>query len=326
MSAPLIWVVGAGGLLGSHVQAAVSRRFPRARFWQSTPLHFSWTDSIGLADELNRAVSGFAAAVRSEADSWALLWCAGKGTVGSTAAALEPESTAWVRVLDLLGRDLAGQDGGRAGYVFLASSAGGVYGGNPPDVLTENSPPQAASEYGVHKLAMEEALRHWNAGFPNVSCLIGRISTLYGPGQDLRKPQGIISHLSRCLIHRRQVSIYVPLDTRRDYFFVADCAHHIAACLDRLMSERPQLVLKIIASERLTSLAQIVGIFFRIAKHRSLIVLQQAQRTQSISLKLGSNIWPDLAGLRATDLAAGIHIVHAHQLGLFQRGLLPPPQ
>ena len=64
-------------------------------------------------------------------------------------------------------------------------------------------------------------------------------------------------------------------------------------------------VLKIFASERLTSLAEIVGVFFRMAKHRSLIVSRQAQRTQSISLKFRSEVWRDLEGLRRTDLASG---------------------
>ena len=92
-----------------------------------------------------------------------------------------------------------------------------------------------------------------------------------------------------------------------------------------MMRERPRAILKIFASERLTSLAEIVGVFFRMAKHRSLIVSRQAQRTQSISLKFRSEVWRDLEGLRRTDLAAGIHLLHAHQMALFQRGLLPPP-
>ena len=92
-----------------------------------------------------------------------------------------------------------------------------------------------------------------------------------------------------------------------------------------MMRERPRAILKIFASEQLTSLAQIIGVFLRMAKHRSLIVSRQTQRTQPISLKFRSEVWRDLEGLRKTDLAAGIHLLHEHQLALFQRGLLPPP-
>jgi UDP-glucose 4-epimerase len=324
MSEPLVWVVGRSGLLGSHVCQSLDRRVSRSHLWEAAP-YFSWTEQDRLAEELDHAVEAFATAVRKRGSGWALLWCAGKGVVSSPAAALEPEWRAWTRLLELLGRHLAGPHGDLRGFVFLASSAGGVHGGNPPQLLTERTPPHPVSEYGAHKLRMEECLRKWVEAFSNLSCLIGRISTLYGPGQDLHKPQGIISYLSRCLIYRRPGKIYVPLDTRRDYLFVDDCARQIAASLLRLIGERPRVVLKILASEQLTSLAQILGVFFRMAKHRSLIVSQRTPPGQSISLKFRSEVWRDLDGLRKTDLAAGIHLLHQYQLNQFQRGLLPPP-
>src|SRR5262249_29684958 len=151
----------------------------------------------------------FAAAVRKQGDSWALLWCAGTGVVTSSAAQLEPEWSAWTQLLDLVGQRLAGPNSDIPGSIFLASSAGGVYGRCFGQLLTEHSPPQPVSDYGKHKLRMEQALQSWATAFPNVSCLIGRISSLYGPGQNLRKAQGIISHLSRCLIYRRPTNIYV---------------------------------------------------------------------------------------------------------------------
>lgn len=325
MSEPLIWVVGGGGLLGSHMGEALRRHLPEAQLWRSTPTRFSWGDPTRLNEELAQAVTTFAEAVRVRGAGWALLWCAGKGAVNSSAAELEPEQRAWTRLLELLGVYLAGPLAGLPGSIFLASSAGGAYGGSPPELLTEHTLPRPSSEYGAHKLRMEETVRRWSGSFANVSVLIGKISTLYGPGQDLGKPQGIISHLSRCQLHRLPVSIYVPLDTRRDYLFVDDCADQVAASVSRMMRERPGAVLKIFASEQLTSLAQIIGAFLRIAKHRSLIVSRQARQTGSISLKFRSEVWRDLEGLRKTDLASGIHLLHEHQLGLFQRGLLPPP-
>jgi UDP-glucose 4-epimerase len=325
MSETLIWVIGSGGLLGSHLVRALYRHVPTARLWQCMPPHFSWTDPIQLAEELTRAVAAFAAAVDDQRSAWALIWCAGKGALRSSAAELEPEWSAWTRLLELLGAHLAGLRDDLPGAIFLASSAGGVYGRSPVQLLTEHTPPRPVSAYGAHKLRMEEALQNWADAFPHVSYLIGRISTLYGPGQDLHKPQGIISHLSRCLIYHRPVSIYVSLDTRRDYLFVADCAHQIAACLGRVINERPRAILKILAAEELTSLAQIVGVFFRMAKHRPLIVSRLAHETQSISMKLRSEIWRNLEGLPKTDLAVGIHLVHEHQLALYRCGLLPPP-
>jgi UDP-glucose 4-epimerase len=324
VSETLVWIVGAGGLLGSRLAWAVSRHVPNARVWQCAS-HLSWTDFQRLPEELKSAVDAFAVAVRSQRCGWAVLWCAGKGSVNSPSTALEPEWRAWTQLLALLGHSLIQPYGETPGCVFLASSAGGVYGGSRARELTEESEALPASAYGVHKLRMEETLRNWASTSANVSVLIGRIATLYGPGQDLQKAQGIISHLSRCLIHRRPVGIYVPLDTRRDYLFADDCAEQIATSLARLLGQRTQTVLKLFASERLTSIGQILGIYFRIAKHRSLVMSRQAAVRQPMTLKFRSEIWRDLGGSHKTDLAAGIHLLHQHQLTLFQRGLLPPP-
>lgn len=325
MIAPLVWLVGGGGLLGSHVRSVLPQYFPQARFWRYRLPHFSWSDPVRLAAEFDDAVASFAAAVRAQHSPWVVLWCAGKGTVNSSAAALEPERIAWLRLLEQLGSQLAIAHGDFPGYIFLASSAGGVYGGNPPQVLTERTSPQPASIYGVHKLRMETALREWARSFPNVSYLIGRISTLYGPGQDFDKLQGIISYLSRCLIHRQPANIYVPFDTRRDYFFISDCATQIAASLVRLTGGGRQSIIKILASEQSANLAQIVGVFFRIAKHHSLIISRQTQNVQPRSMNFRSEVWRDLRDLRRTDLAVGIHVLHQYQLTLFEHGLLPPP-
>lgn len=329
MSATLVWVVGGGGFLGSRLCRALSQHVANVRLWETAPPHLSWTDPARLAEELSHAVATFAEAVRAQGHAWALLWCAGTGVVSSSPAALEPEWSAWTRLLDLLGRHLAGPGRDMPGAIFLASSAGGVYGGSLGlgQLLTEHTLPRPISDYGAHKLRMEEALLNWADEFPNLSSLIGRISSLYGPGQNLHKAQGVISHVSRCLIYRRPVNIYVSLDTRRDYLFADDCAYQIAASLGRMVSEQPRAVLKIFAAEELTSLARIVGIFIRMARHRPLIVSSQQPRrdTQPASLKLRSDVWRDLVGLRKTDLATGIHLVHEYQLALFRRGLLPPP-
>lgn len=57
----------------------------------------------------------------------------------------------------------------------------------------------------------------------------------------------------------------------------------------------------------------------------SAAALEPEQNTGSISLKFGSEVWRDLEGVGKTDLASGIHLLHEHQFGLFQRGLLPAP-
>ena len=63
---------------------------------------------------------------------------------------------------------------------------------------------------------------------------MGRIANLYGPGQGLEKPQGLISQIIRSHLIRTPISIYVPLDTMRDYLFAPDCGELVVDALRRL--------------------------------------------------------------------------------------------
>src|SRR5262249_54533170 len=145
MSETLLWVVGGGGLFGSHLRRTLVQHVPRARLWECTPAHFSWTDPTVLAEELSHAVTTFAEAVRQQGDSWALLWCAGMGVASSSAVVLKPEWSTWVRLLDLIAKHLIEPSRDFPGSIFLASSAGGVYGGSPCPLVTETTPPRPVS-------------------------------------------------------------------------------------------------------------------------------------------------------------------------------------
>ncbi len=234
MSDTLASVVGAGGLLGSHVLRAIPSDAPRVAAWDPGHPKISWHDPQCALSELACRVERFSRDVRSGPGSWAVLWCAGSGVVGTTAKSLAAEMAFFERVLLLLREHMLDLPG----HVLLASSAGGVYGDNPDQPLTEDSVCNPISDYGRHKLRQERFLLAWASGCPNVSTLIARISNLYGPGQNLAKPQGLIAHICQGLLHRTPVHVYVSLDTVRDYVFVDDCAAHLVLCLDRLRRVR----------------------------------------------------------------------------------------
>jgi UDP-glucose 4-epimerase len=319
----LLWVVGGHGFLGSHLQRALPKYFPQGQLWSPTSMRLSWTDPQRLVDELRYYTTAFLGTARSSGRRWMLLWCAGIGVPNSSVADLEPEWYAWTEVLNLLRQHSASRQPLLPGVIFLASSAGSIYCESNAAILTEQTVPLPASDYGRHKLRMEQALLACAETMPHLSCLIGRISTLYGPGQNLRKLQGIISHISRRIIHHQPVHIYVPLDTRRDYIFADDCAQQIAAGLSRIAHKPQQPVVKIFASEESISVARILGIFLRLAKRRPLIVLSQPKGgPRPASLRFRSDVWPDLAAVQKTDLAAGIHMTHEYQMFAYGRGHL----
>ena len=229
----LTWVVGAGGLLGSHVAAAVARS--GLALWHVPCGSLAWSEPDKLRTQINASLDAFVAATE-RFDEWRVIWCAGAGVIGTPAAALARETTTLREFLVKLGIRVQ-SSAVPPGLIFVSSSAGGVWGGSVGRPLTEVSSPAPISAYGRAKLEQEEIVREWARDHPSVRLLIGRISNLYGPGQNLDKPQGLISHLCRCLLQNQPAHIYVPMDTIRDYLFADDCAALIVRCLDRLSAE-----------------------------------------------------------------------------------------
>src|SRR5439155_18411404 len=126
---------------------------------------------------------------------------------------------------------------------------------------TEHPAPCHLSAYGRAKLRQEERLAAWAAARPGVSTLVGRISNLYGPDQNLSKPQGLIAHLSRCLLHHVPAHVFAPLDTLRDHDYAPDAAAQILRCIDRMARLAPPVrVTKLIASGQTASIGSILAI------------------------------------------------------------------
>jgi UDP-glucose 4-epimerase len=328
----LAWVLGEGGLLGSHVAQAL-RRSAGFDTWRPAGAPLAWEDPLRLEQQLAAATRAFVSETAAHPGGWSAFWCAGVGVVGTSAYALAKECSTWEMFLALLGREIA-RCAPPPGRLFLASSAGGVYAGNPERPITELSWPAPVSAYGRAKLRQEHALVTWAADQPRVSTLVARISNLYGPGQNLEKPQGLVSRMSQCLILGRPVHVYVPMDTTRDYVFAADAGRAILRWTLRLAEESARAgearhVMKICASETETTVAGLLGAFRQTARRRVLLVtaLRPARRLQPERLQFRSVVWPEEAVPAETSLTTGIDRLHRYQLALFQAGALPdaPP-
>jgi UDP-glucose 4-epimerase len=330
----LAWVVGSGGLLGSHVARAVHSTAGLVP-WSPPPGPLPWEDRAQLEARLGAAVRAFvAAAGQGSYPAWSVFWCAGAGVVGTSPPTLDTESATFELFLERLGQELNAAPGARdrPGRLFLASSAGGLYAGSPERPLHEGSPPRPISPYGRAKLRQEQALERWAARHPQVSSLVARISNLYGPGPRMGRPKGLISQMSRCLIHHQPVHIYVSLDTIRDYVYVEDAAPSLVRWMERLGAEAAassgaRHVLKICASEQETTIAALLGVFRRLAKRQLKVVsgLHPLHAQQPARLQFRSRVWSDEPRPAATGLAVGVDRVYRHQLRLFQAGALPAP-
>ncbi len=211
------------------------------------------------------------------------------------------------------------------GVFFLASSAGGVYGGSPDrPPFDENSAVGAISPYGLQKLAQEAAARAF-AVRSQTPLLIGRISNLYGPGQNLSKPQGLITHIGRSALRREPITIFVSLDTIRDYLLASDAGELILRAVRQLESETAgesaPLFLKIIAAQRESSIATVLAIWRAILKRNPRYVQRStpASALQPPQLVFRSTRWSHLDD-QPTPLSIGIHSVFRDLMARYADG------
>jgi UDP-glucose 4-epimerase len=311
---PLTWVVGRG-LVGRALERAIGP----AGLWRSPT--FSWNDPDRVAVELRHATRAFLDSTSQR--PWQVAWCAGAGVVATPPEALRRETETLSRLLEALG---TGSSGGNRGTLFLASSAGGVYGGSVGPPFSEATTPRPISPYGAAKLEQEQRATEWAQGV-GANLLVGRLANLYGPGQDLAKPQGLISQLVKAAVRRQPTGIYVSLDTSRDYLFAEDCGGLVAGGLDRLQAmaqlrRGSMTVTKIFASHRPVTVATILAEFRRVFGRPARVILAASplRVLQVKDLRLRSTTWPELDRRAVTSLAAGIQAVFLDVLRRQQAG------
>ncbi|MDQ6658866.1 MAG: SDR family oxidoreductase [Actinomycetota bacterium] len=300
-------------MLGSALAAAVVARRSSSVMTQKV----DWaagTAGTDLSAGLNRLIA------TAQSRPWRIAWCAGAGVTGTAAIDLQQE----VAVLSGFLRELADRRAQLGtGTVFLASSAGGVFAGTPGGgPFTERHAPMPISDYGRAKLACEQAAARYGDESGS-TILIGRISNLYGPGQNMAKAQGLISHLCRANISRQPISVFVSLDTIRDYLYVGDCASMIADMLD---ADPPAgypaggPLTKVLASQQGISIAALITVCQQVFKRAPLLILgsSAAAPYQVRDLRMGSVVWPQIDRRALTPLPAGIASTLAGTLKLVQ--------
>ena len=249
----LTWIVGRGGLLGSAVSRAMGPTF------MERPV--PWENHDAAAAVLDSELERFIRAARN--DDWSVIWAAGSSVIGSAADNLAAETRIMSHLLERL-RD--SRPAGRGAF-FHSSSAGGVYAGSTAPPFSEATTPRPLSPYGETKLAQEEILRMTLEG--RVPLVIGRFSNLVGPRQNLGKQQGLISQLCRAAVTRQSLSVFVPMETLRDYLYVDDAAAMVRVLVENAVHKQPSTpVLRNISSQRPVSVCTVVRTVQQVA-HRT---------------------------------------------------------
>ncbi|MFS0700155.1 NAD-dependent epimerase/dehydratase family protein [Cellulomonas sp. 179-A 4D5 NHS] len=252
---PRVWVVGAGGLLGR----AVTRLAADAELFAARTV--PWSDGEQAAALLSAELERFGAGLGPD-DAWCIVWAAGAGVIATSPDKLAAELVTFEAFV----RALADRTPPGRGSLFLSSSAS-VFAGSPAPPFDELTPVHPTSAYASTKLRQEELAASLLAGRARVA--VGRFSTLYGPGQRLDKPQGLISQMCVQAAMNRPISIYVPMDTLRDYLYVDDAAALVWECVRRLCaSDGEGEGVRVLASERATTIAELVHVVQNVTHSR----------------------------------------------------------
>ncbi len=122
---------------------------------------------------------------------WVLAWCAGAGVVATGEEALAAEVRVFERVTDALTASVRRV---RTAWSSSPRRPAGSMPGSTPAPFDERTTPRPLVAYGRAKLAMEAAVDRL-ASATGVRVVLGRLANVYGPGQTLGKPQGLLSQL-----------------------------------------------------------------------------------------------------------------------------------
>lgn len=301
----ITWVIGAGGLLGSAVVRALDTPYLAG----SVP----WHDPDQAIATLQSQTAEFARAVGDS--RWAIVWAAGQATTSSSAQDTARELMVFTAFVEAVSAALPHD----RGTVFITSSAGGVYGGSVGAPFDDRSDPKPLGTYGKLKLDQEQVATDRLGATCQV--ILGRVSNLYGPGQDLTKLQGLISRLALASVTRVPITMFVSLDTLRDYLYVDDAAAMICMWLDRspVLDGRPLTV--VIAAGQSVSLGHVISTMQDVTRTRIPVAYgaHASASAQSRDLRLIPTDAESTRPLVRMPLVAGAKRVHLDVLERHQR-------
>ena len=289
-------VFGAGGLIGSSILKFANE--------DAKPFHLPmpWANP-------QRCIEVFRSCEITDPNTQ-IVWAAGASAVSTSSADIESEVTVFRGFLEALTRNSR-----NIGRVFLVSSAGGVYGRSTEHFISEKSVPNPISDYGRAKLRLENELVSCAASC-NVPVFITRVSNAYGPMQNLNKSQGLISTLVKASLERKPLTIYVPLDTKRDYVFADDIGKKISKLLATDITDNHEVNYKIIASGSSSSILSIVSEINKIRGIKTPIIFATRPETflQPGSVLFRSEEFQNVDEIHHTSIVEGIEKVIAKQL------------
>ncbi|HFU76058.1 MAG TPA: NAD-dependent epimerase/dehydratase family protein [Arcobacter sp.] len=117
---------------------------------------------------------------------------------------------------------------------FIFASSGGTVYGNPQYIpIDEKHPLHPIGSYGIVKVAIEQYIQLYAKKY-NFPYLIIRPSNPFGPRQNIKGSQGVVSTFMYKTLKKETLSVWGDGSTIRDYIYITDVADFfVLACLSK---------------------------------------------------------------------------------------------
>ncbi|WP_290749348.1 NAD-dependent epimerase/dehydratase family protein [Henriciella sp.] len=213
-------VLGAGGFLGGRLAESLVEQ-------DVNPVLVRPSDTqSGRFTAVKERLSGFESLGAHCGPGSVYYYCISDMTPSNSAqepsAFIESNLTLFVRFLEWVAAN-----GG--GHVVYTSSGGTVYGDSAIRPTPETAPLEPISFYGLLKASAEQFLSLY-ARQGRLTFTTARISNPFGPGQQLKRGQGLIPAVAERIKAGQPLQILGEGDTVRDYIHIDDVIAALELC------------------------------------------------------------------------------------------------
>ena len=226
-------VTGGAGFIGSHVVEELVSRGEQVRVVDS--LVTGRRDNLAHVPGVDLMVGDLADAAVADRATHGVDYVVHLAAIPSVPRSIaEPIATHHANVTGTLSLFVAAQRHAVKRVVFASSSS--VYGNAATLPKHEDMPPAPLSPYALQKLIGEQYGKLFYE-LHGLETLVVRYFNVFGPRQNPSSPySGVISLFARCLLERRQPTIYGDGEQTRDFTYVRNvvdgtlraCAAHRA--------------------------------------------------------------------------------------------------
>jgi len=157
--------------------------------------------------------------------------------------------------------------------IIFVSTGGAIYGIPQKENVTEKHSTFPISPYGISKLTIEKYLYFYKYSYDfDISIL--RPSNVYGIGQTIHKPFGLISQIIYNIFNNNEINIWGDGNTQKDYLYLDDL---IEALFMQIISTQQKADIYNISYEKSYSIRHIVNLVSEISGKIPQVVYKPAK-------------------------------------------------